>query len=75
MQVTGPFFGALGMLGFALAEESFPAFVMWSGLAGVGGALITAGAGLYLADISTPRNRSQTLVCGCKEWIDEMRWR
>ena len=47
----------------AAAEVALPSFTelaLCSALAGVGGALTVAGSGLYLADISTPRNRART---------------
>jgi MFS family permease len=59
--VVGPAIGAVGMLVFAYSN-SFPEFVLANTLAGVGGACTTAGAGLYLADISTPLNRARTMA-------------
>ena len=60
--VAGPAIGMLGMIGFAYAGDSFAAFIASNALAGVGGAMTSAGAGLYLSDISTPRNRARTMA-------------
>ena len=47
------------MLGLASAD-SFLHLALANGCVGVGSATALAGAGLYLADLSTPRNRAQT---------------
>jgi MFS family permease len=60
--VAGPLLSCAGMAGFAACPASLPLFAGCNALAGVGGALTSAGAGLYLADISTPQNRSQTMA-------------
>ena len=57
--IAGPAIGAVAMCGMGLST-SFEHLVLCNALAGVGSALVVAGAGLYLADISTPRNRAQT---------------
>ena len=57
--IAGPAIGAVAMCGMGLST-SFEHLVLCNALGGVGSALIVAGAGLYLADISTPRNRAQT---------------
>jgi signal transduction histidine kinase len=49
----------LGMLGLASAD-SFLHLTLANGCVGIGSATALAGAGLYLADLSTPRNRAQT---------------
>ena len=56
----GPAIGALGMLGFATCGDSFVSFIAANSLTGIGGAMTSVGAGLYLADISTPVNRART---------------
>ena len=47
--VAGPAVAAVGMLGFAASGDSFAAFIAANALAGVGGAMTSAGAGLYLS--------------------------
>lgn len=57
--ILGP---AVGACGFALlgCSHTFYGLSIWNALAGAGGAATMAGAGLYLNDISTPRNRART---------------
>lgn len=59
--VMGPTIGAVGYLGFALGGDTFGAFIAASALTGIGGAMTSAGSGLYLSDISTPLNRARTM--------------
>ena len=57
--IAGPAVGTLAMCGLAMST-TFEHLILCNALAGVGSAFVVAGAGLYLADISTPRNRAQT---------------
>ena len=66
--IYGPLLSSLGMLSFGLSDttgsshDSLMQFVLANSLAGCGGAMTSAGAGLYLADISTPSNRARTMA-------------
>lgn len=62
MLIIGPAVSAVGMLGYALTDPSFTNFAIAGSLGGIGGAMTVAAANLYLADISTPLNRSQTMA-------------
>ncbi|KAK3252251.1 hypothetical protein CYMTET_38441 [Cymbomonas tetramitiformis] len=57
--VAGPAIMAVGVGGLA-ASSSFAHLVLCNSLVGVGLAAAVAGAGLYLSDIATPRNRART---------------
>jgi len=57
--IAGPAFGAISMTSIGLSG-TFPQLVACSAASGIGGTMIMTGAGLYLNDIATPRNRART---------------
>jgi len=57
--IAGPAVSSIGMAGLA-CSSSFSHLAASNAFIGVGMASVMAGAGLYLSDISTPRNRAQT---------------
>lgn len=57
--IAGPAAGAVGMCVLA-CSSSFAELAVGNACIGAGMASAMAGAGLYLSDISTPRNRAQT---------------
>lgn len=57
--IAGPAFGAVSMTCIGLSG-TFPQLVACSAASGIGGTMIMTGAGLYLNDIATPRNRART---------------
>jgi len=61
MIVGGPMLGAIAYYSMGLSTNMYE-FMLCNALGGLGATITMSGASLYLFDISTPRNRTQTML-------------